>query len=175
MSRHILTRDGVVVYDYTDPTIVITPPIKPPVTPPSDVHMLPDGVIPAPTAGGSGKYTYQANVTYAFAWPANGVSLEVDTSSGAANAHVETAAAQLAANAETMWNAAKTSTYSVANPAGGFPMTYQPYAQGLAQGASVGVGKPPANCIPPFPTPYVGMFRMNETGEAIVQFALGQK
>ncbi len=145
----------------------VTPP-NPNPEPIPGVVMLDATTTPkAPTAGGSGKYTYQAGVTYAFAWPSNGASLEVDTSSGAAEAQCEVGAAPVAGD----WAWAKSNTFSV--PSSGFPITYQPYGSGQASGKSVGVTKPPANCVPPFPTPYFGMFRMNETGDAIVQFSLG--
>ncbi len=166
MSQHlVITLDGVSVLDGQFTAGGVTPPNPTPI--PGVVMLTATTNPPAPTAGGGGKHTYQAGVAYAFAWPSNGSSLAVDTSSGAANAQCETWASPVPGDAE--W--AKTHTFSV--PSSGFPITYLPYASGQASGASVGVARPPTNCVPPFPAPYFGGFRMNVTGEAIVQFSLG--
>lgn len=123
---------------------------------------------PAPTPGGSGKYTWQANVTYAcLGTDPAGNSLSVDTSSGMASANCEVGASPVAGD----WAWAEGHTFEV--PSSGFPITYQPYARGQASGSSLGISRPPANCIPPFPQPFYWMWRFNETGEAIVQLSLG--
>lgn len=73
MSRHVLTRDGVVVYDYADPVVTtppVVPPVTPPTTPPAGVEMRP---FPLPFQGGDAAWFHGSQgISYAMPMPMTG-------------------------------------------------------------------------------------------------------